>query len=242
MVSASLPTSRVVDATFFNFLLLTMAAPLAQVTLNLPPGLVAGVQPPAQPENPPTAADVTAAVKLMANVSHELRLNTDIPADVVEAVTFYGADIIASKQLSLIAPAPAPAAAAPPAAPAAPLAGAAIVLNAIAALDRRLDRRLNDIQRQIAINGNMGKGTGHQIPYEEVLFLDGSRPSVAVPAQPGQPVCHALPALSNVDIIRNLSALRAGRYLTGHGVDLVPGGAPARRTRVAQCIGCIIDI
>ncbi|EDR01284.1 uncharacterized protein LACBIDRAFT_312173 [Laccaria bicolor S238N-H82] len=128
-----------------------MAAPLAQVTLNLPPGLVAGVQPPAQPENPPTAADVTAAVKLMANVSHELRLNTDIPADVVEAVTFYGADIIASKQLSLIAPAPAPAAAAPPAAPAAPLAGAAIVLNAIAALDRRLDRRLNDIQRQIAI-------------------------------------------------------------------------------------------
>jgi len=50
-----------------------MAAPLAQVTLNLPPGLVAGVQPPAQPENPPTSADVKGAVKLMADVAHELR-------------------------------------------------------------------------------------------------------------------------------------------------------------------------
>jgi len=26
----------------------------------------------------------------------------------------------------------------------------------------------------------MGKGTGHQMPYTEVLFLDGSLPSVAV--------------------------------------------------------------
>jgi hypothetical protein len=57
----------------FNFLLLTMAAPLAQVTLNLPAGPVAGVQPPAQPANPPTSADVKGAVKFMADVAHELR-------------------------------------------------------------------------------------------------------------------------------------------------------------------------
>ena len=50
-----------------------MAAPLAQVTLNLPAGLVAGVRPPAQPATPPTSADVKGAVKLMADMAHELR-------------------------------------------------------------------------------------------------------------------------------------------------------------------------
>jgi len=174
----------------------------------------------------------------MADVAHELRLNTAIPDAVVEAVTFYNADVIATRQLAQIAPAPGPAAAAPPAGPAAPLAGAALILNAIAALDRRLD----SFQRQMAINGNMGKGTGHQMPYTEVLFLDGSLPSVAVLAQPGQPGRPALPALGDVDAIRNLTAAQAGRYLSGHGVLPLPQGAPARRSRVAQCVGCIIDI
>ena len=102
----------------------------------------------------------------------------------------------------------------------------------------------------------MGKGTGHQMPYTEVLFLDGSLPSVAVVstilhaatsliciqlAQPGQPARPALPVLGDVDAIRNLTAAQAGRYLTGHGVPL-PQGAPARRSRVVQCVGCIVDI
>lgn len=117
-----------------------MAAPLAQVTLNLPAGLIAGVQPPAQPANPPTSADVKGAVKLMADMAHELRqfffsfllfkwlrtrsltflsgLNTAIPDAVVEAVTLYNADVIATRQLAQIAPAPGPAAAVPPAGPA----------------------------------------------------------------------------------------------------------------------------
>ncbi|KAJ6618187.1 hypothetical protein B0H10DRAFT_1268114 [Mycena sp. CBHHK59/15] len=123
----------------------------------------------------------------------------------------------------------------------APLAGAALILNAIAALDRRLSLRLDSFQREMAINGNMGKGTGYQNPYTEVLFLDGSLPSVAVPAQPGQPARAALPALVDVDAIRNLTAAQAGRYLTGHGVPL-PQEAPARRSRVGQCVGCIIDL
>jgi len=127
-------------SSFFNFLLLTMAAPLAQVTLNLAPGLVAGVQPPAQPANPPTSTDVKGAVKLMADVAHELRqfffsfllfkwlrtrsltflsgLNTAIPDTVVEAVTFYNVDVIATRQLAQIDPVPSPAAAVPPAGPA----------------------------------------------------------------------------------------------------------------------------
>jgi hypothetical protein len=102
----------------------------------------------------------------------------------------------------------------------------------------------------------MGKGTGHQMPYTEVRFLDGSLPSVAVVstilyaatslicfqlAQPGQPARPALPALGDVDAIRNLTAAHAGRYLTGHGMAL-PQGAPARRRRVAQCVGCIVKI
>jgi len=119
---------------------ISCSSPLAQVTLNLPPGLVAGVQPPAQPAKPPTSANVKGAVKLMANVAHELRqfffsfllfkwlrtrsltflsgLNTATPDAVVEAVTFYNADVIATRQLAQIAPAPGPAAAAPPAGPA----------------------------------------------------------------------------------------------------------------------------
>ncbi|EDR06228.1 uncharacterized protein LACBIDRAFT_329063 [Laccaria bicolor S238N-H82] len=48
--------------------------------------------PPTQPANPPTAANDTAAVKLMANVSHELCINTAIPANIVKAVTFYSTD------------------------------------------------------------------------------------------------------------------------------------------------------
>ena len=45
-------------------------------------------------------------------------LNTAIPDAVVEAVTLYNADVIATRQLAQIAPAPGPAAAAPPAGPA----------------------------------------------------------------------------------------------------------------------------
>ena len=41
-----------------------------------------------------------------------------IPNAVIEAVTFYGADVIATRQLTQIAPAPSPAAAVPPAGPA----------------------------------------------------------------------------------------------------------------------------
>ncbi|KAF5379036.1 hypothetical protein D9615_006015 [Tricholomella constricta] len=225
--------SRVVDASSSRSTLLLFLQFLA------PPGVVAGVQPPAQPANPPTAADVKGAVKFMADVAHELRLNTAIPDAVVEAVTFYNADVIATRQLAQIAPAPGPAAAVPPAGLAAPLAGAALILNAIAALD--LFRGRWPLQVSIYLTGNMGKGTGHQIPYTEVLFLDGSLPSVAVLAQPGQPARPALPALGDIHAIRNLTAAQAGRYLTGHGVPL-PQGAPARRSRVAQCVGCIIDI
>jgi len=102
----------------------------------------------------------------------------------------------------------------------------------------------------------MGKGTGHQMPYMEVLFLDGSLPSVAVVstilhaatsliciqlAQPSQPARPTLPVLGDVDAIRNLTAAQAGCYLTGHGVPL-PQGAPTRRSRVAQCVGCIVNI
>ncbi|KDR70930.1 hypothetical protein GALMADRAFT_813625 [Galerina marginata CBS 339.88] len=89
------------------------AAPLPQFTPDLQPELVSGVQPPAQPANPPTPADVEGAMKLMA----ELRLHMAIPDAVVDAVTLYSADVIASSQLALIASAPGPTAIAHPAGP-----------------------------------------------------------------------------------------------------------------------------
>ena len=103
----------------------------------------------------------------------------------------------------------------------------------------------------------MGKGTRHQMPYMEVLFVDGSLPSVAVVstilhattslicfqlAQPGQPACPAWPVLGNINAIRNLTAAHARHYLTGHSMQPLPQGAPAWRSHDAQHVGCIIDI
>ncbi|KAJ7034652.1 hypothetical protein C8F04DRAFT_557998 [Mycena alexandri] len=143
-------------------------------------GFVSGIPIPPAPANPPNAVDVKAAVKLKAAVAHELVLNSPIPDAVVEAVANYETDVILARQIALAPqpalPAPGPglaAAVAPPApagpsrfiifvAPAhrlsAPMAGVALILNAIAASNQALggrldliDRKINDIQRDIAI-------------------------------------------------------------------------------------------
>ncbi|KAJ7803198.1 hypothetical protein B0H14DRAFT_3487719 [Mycena olivaceomarginata] len=110
-----------------------------------------------------------------------------------------------------------------------------LTLDAIAtsnqALNQRLDMlntRLDGLQREAAINGNIAKGTGLRIPYNEVLFLDGSQPTVATaavpaqgaqPARPGHPI---LPLLSNVAAIRNLTGPDATHYLIGYGIAQIP--------------------
>ncbi|KAJ6531186.1 hypothetical protein B0H19DRAFT_1273402 [Mycena capillaripes] len=134
-------------------------------------------------------------------------------------------------------PPPGPPAAVAPAAP----AGTALILNALAALEHKLNIGLDDLERNLAglhrqTNGNIKKGTGYQIPYTEVPFVDGSQPSVAVPGRA------ALPALLNVDCIRNLTGRQAARYLTGYGVVPIPQRVSARRSRVAQCVGCNIEL
>ncbi|KAJ7303008.1 hypothetical protein DFH08DRAFT_1089558 [Mycena albidolilacea] len=131
----------------------------------------------------------------------------------------------------------------------------ALTLDAIAAsnqaLNRRLDMlntRLDGLQREAAINSNIAKGTGLRIPYTEVLFLDGSQPTVATaaapaqgaqPARPGHPI---LPLLSNVAAIRNLTGPDATHYLIGYGIAQIPHLVQERQVLVARCIGCVIDI
>ncbi|KAJ7619908.1 hypothetical protein DFH06DRAFT_1234381 [Mycena polygramma] len=237
---------------------------LAQVNLNLPAphlqnNIVAGIPAPNAASNPPDADDVYGAVKLKGAIVRELNLGTPIHADIVEAVANYEPDILLARQVAL-APQPAinaPGVAAPAPALAAPMAGIAMILNAIAVadqaantrhndlkrrldtFDRRLnnfDRRLDNFDRQMAINGNLVKGTGTQYPYSEVLFLDGTRPTVATAARP------ALPLLSNSDALRNLSGPDATHYLTGYGIALVPHLVQPRLVQIALCIGCMISM
>ncbi|KAJ6514015.1 hypothetical protein DFH09DRAFT_1374113 [Mycena vulgaris] len=72
------------------------------------------------------------------------------------------------------------------------------------------------------------KSTGLHTPYTEVLFRDGSLPSVAIAAAPGQPGRAALPPLLNVDDISNLSWHDAGRYLINHAI------VPVTQTTIAR--------
>ncbi|KAJ7314580.1 hypothetical protein DFH08DRAFT_1087173 [Mycena albidolilacea] len=128
------------------------------------------------------------------------------------------------------------------------MAGVAMILNAIAASNQALNGRLNDLQREIAINGNITKGTGLKIPHAEALFLDGTRPTApvaAVPAQAeqvaqlGRP---ALPLINNVAALRALQGPEATHYLTGYGVAPIPHLVQQRQVLIAECIGCVIDI
>ncbi|KAF7354516.1 hypothetical protein MVEN_01141000 [Mycena venus] len=238
-----------------------LAQVLAQINFNIPPALiqndgsVAGLMPPQAPANPPNIVDVSNAVKFKGAIVHELVLGKPVPHALVEAAANYECDTIMARQIAQ-APQPAPpgAAVAPPA-PAAPMAGVALILNAIAtsnqALNRRLDMlntRLDGLQRETAINGNIGKGTGLHIPYTEVLFLDGSQPTVATaavpaqggqPAQPGHPI---LPLLSNVNAIRNLSGPDARHYCIGYGIAPIPHIVQERLVLIAEAIGCVIGI
>ncbi|KAJ7735641.1 hypothetical protein DFH07DRAFT_111192 [Mycena maculata] len=127
--------------------------PLAQINLNIAPGLLPGFHLPPQPANPPTSVNVTSAVKLKAEVANALRKGEPLPDAAVEAVACFESEVIAARQIGLqIAAAPAAA----PAAPGAPLAaaGVALILNAIATMSNKLDdidQRLHGLQREIAI-------------------------------------------------------------------------------------------
>ncbi|KAJ7717077.1 hypothetical protein DFH07DRAFT_1068278, partial [Mycena maculata] len=156
---------------------------------------------------PPTPGNVKDAV-CNASLNFISVIGSDIPAPAVDAIAVDENEIITPRQIALVPqpvpPAPAPGAA--PQAPAAPMAGIALALQAIVAVDQKLDTLLttvNDLKCQTVINGNLAKHTGILIPFSEVLFIDGTRPTVAVaavaaqggqPAQPGRP---ALPLINN---------------------------------------------
>ncbi|KAJ6544570.1 hypothetical protein DFH09DRAFT_1088444 [Mycena vulgaris] len=121
--------------------------------------------------------------------------------------------MLSARQITLQAPPlPGPAAAT---AHADPLGGAAPILDAIAALENRLNHRLDGFERRLAIASNMYRGTGYKVPYTEVLFVDGSTPSVLVSARA------ALPPLVNVDSIRNLTGRQAAQDAWSSCADLL---------------------
>ncbi|KAJ7137831.1 hypothetical protein C8R44DRAFT_766312 [Mycena epipterygia] len=214
---------------------------LPQITLNLPPGGVPGLNTPALPSNPPSSADVKAAVHFKASVVRELMLlpQSTISDAAIEATALYESDILNARQMGLLLAAAPPAPGPVPAVPAAPMAGVALVLAAVNALGGRLDGRLDSIDRQLAINSNLAKGTGCAIPYAEVAFLDGSRPSVAVLGPLARP---ALPLLDNVNKIKALTGPQCTLYLAGYGfVGIIPLPVINRRRQIAQYVGCLVQ-
>ncbi|KAJ7244996.1 hypothetical protein B0H12DRAFT_1325433 [Mycena haematopus] len=100
------------------------------------------------------------------------------------------------------APGPGLASATAPAVLAAPVAGVASILNAVAIFNQSLEKslelrfdglelkfdgleqRLDGLLRDTVISGNIAKGSGLTLPYSEVLFLDGTKPTIAVTAVP----------------------------------------------------------
>ncbi|KAJ7667484.1 hypothetical protein DFH06DRAFT_219233 [Mycena polygramma] len=128
--------------------------------------------------------------------------------------------------------------------------GVEMILNAIAAGNQAENARFDTLERKIAIttnrleivitpqfiSHNLLKGTGTQIPYSEIRFLDGTRPTVATADRP------ALPLLSDADALRDLSGPDVTHYLTGYGIAPVPHQLQQRVVRIAQCIGCMVTM
>ncbi|KAJ7657171.1 hypothetical protein DFH06DRAFT_1327999 [Mycena polygramma] len=109
--------------------------------------------------------------------------------------------------------------------------GIHLILNAIAKLEKNMDRRF-----AVLTNGQRGAG-----PFDEVRFPDGTLPSQALVAPAASPR-GALPPIHDVEDIRQLSAEDAGFYLQYHGQDQGPNGALLRRRRVAMLVGCLVEL
>ncbi|KAK7019850.1 hypothetical protein R3P38DRAFT_1225367 [Favolaschia claudopus] len=192
------------------------------------------------PPVPAARNDAAEDEKLRAHSNHELGLGPSIQDNIIDAVD--ALDLGTGRQLVQAPPLlPAIAAAPPPAAPV--LYGLEIVLAALANLQeavlQKIDARADALERKMAIGFNGSRGTGQRIPYMEVFFLDGTPPTVARPAVIGSPARPALPLLNNVGAIKALTAVESTAY--GYMLS-VAGGAKARRTAIAQYIGCSIPL
>ncbi|KAJ7207950.1 hypothetical protein GGX14DRAFT_396149 [Mycena pura] len=227
-----------------------MAFPLAQINLNIPAAFiqngvitVLGIHVPPAPANPPTPVDIRNAVKLKAQVIQHLLDGSVVSDEVVEAVVIYESEIVLAHQIAL---ATGPAAAA---LPPGPLAGVVQRLHAINQMNKKLEEihgSLKDLQRDTAINDNMRRGAGVSLPYIEVLFQDGTRPTVAiadVPAQGGQPAIAgrpALPLLNSLAAVQKLTTTQIKHYLTGYGIP-APRPLTVGRAVIGYHIGSIAD-
>ncbi|KAF7315393.1 hypothetical protein MIND_00054000 [Mycena indigotica] len=115
------------------------------------------------------------------------------------------------------------------------------ILNAIANRQRDLVTEFTHMRRDVLILGNSQKGTGLGLAYAEVPFLDGSMPTVAVPANPG-PARPALPELRTINDIRSLTGPQATAYMDGYGIGPAPQQVERRQEIIARYIGCYLPL
>ncbi|KAF5390958.1 hypothetical protein D9757_003965 [Collybiopsis confluens] len=242
------------------------ALQLAPVLL---PAIPPGITNPGQPGNPPSASDVLHAHAYLNSLWEERRRGAGKVSDIDFACgVCYKAEIDSSYSLSLVAPAPlGPAAGPAPAIPAAvgvpQVVGLLVALqdsvktlndsvtqlnNRIGLLDTKvttLDTKVTTYQaearRENAALRNYQNGSGQTVPYEIILFVDGTNPTQAQPAHGGgRDGREALPAITNAAALLHLTSDEVRKYLRGYGVpsNQVPDTVQRRRQRLAQLIGC----
>ncbi|KAF5364877.1 hypothetical protein D9757_013039 [Collybiopsis confluens] len=111
----------------------------------------------------------------------------------------------------------------------------------VTTLDTKVTTYQAEARRENAALRNYQNGSGQTVPYEIILFVDGTDPTQAQPARGGgRDGREALPAITNAAALLHLTSDEVRKYLRGYGVpsNQVPNTVQRRRQRLAQLIGC----
>ncbi|KIK68751.1 hypothetical protein GYMLUDRAFT_732912 [Collybiopsis luxurians FD-317 M1] len=106
-------------------------------------------------------------------------------------------------------------------------------LHQIMALLLQINNSVGELKRDNAIVFNRGCGSGNTMAFREVPFPNGTLPS-----QMQNP---PLPAILNIDDIRQLTSQQARLYLLHHRID-IPAQVSDRKKKLALAIGCTMTI
>ncbi|KAJ7682588.1 hypothetical protein DFH06DRAFT_1389410 [Mycena polygramma] len=99
---------------------------------------------------------------------------------------------------------------------------------------KRIEGSTGALARKTIILANGQRGSG---PFQEVPFLDGTLPSVAIVAPAANPRA-ALPPLLTLHDFSTISSADAGSYLVLHGEAPGEDDTVARRRALATLLGC----